>query len=60
MSRGALEEILARAVDDDPFRRLLLLVPAEAVAGYDLTGQERQALIAGDLRRILLVIEGPR
>lgn len=54
MSRQALEEILARAMEDQEFRSRLLREPEPALAGYDLTAQERDALIAGDLRQVLL------
>jgi hypothetical protein len=54
MSRQALEEVLARAMEDHDFRSRLLRDPEPALAGYDLSPQERDALIAGDLRRVLL------
>ncbi len=54
MSRLALEEILARAIEDERFRDRLLEAPAEALEGYDLSAIERQALISGDLRGLLL------
>lgn len=57
MSRQALEEVLARAMEDNQFRGRLLHEPAEALDGYDLSPQERQALIAGDLRQLLLTVE---
>lgn len=53
MSRLALEEILARAMEDERFRDLLLRSPAEALAGYDLSEEERGAMIAGDLKDLL-------
>lgn len=58
MSREVLEEILARALEDDAFRARLLAAPADALEGYALTDGERDALIAGDLRAILLA-SGP-
>jgi hypothetical protein len=54
MSRQAIEEVLARAMEDEEFRLRLLREPEPALKGYDLTPQERDALIAGDLRRVLL------
>ncbi len=56
MSRQALEEVLARAMEDDSFREWLLAAPAEALDGYDLSVEELQAFIAGDLRSVLLVM----
>ncbi len=53
MSRVALEEILARAVEDHTFRQRLLQSPAEALAGYELSHAEREALIAGNLLELL-------
>ncbi len=57
MSRDVLEEILARAMEDDAFRKRLLTAPSQAVEGYQLTPQERQAFISGDLRQILLAAD---
>jgi hypothetical protein len=59
MSRNVLEEILARAMEDDAFRSRLLAAPAQALESYHLTPQERQAFIAGDLRQILLAADLP-
>lgn len=57
MSRDVLEEILARAMEDDAFRARLLTTPAQALESYQLTAQERHAFIAGDLREILLAVD---
>lgn len=57
MSRETLEEILARAVEDDAFRLRLLSAPAEALAGYNLSIEERQAFLAGSLRELLLTLD---
>jgi hypothetical protein len=54
MSRQVVEEVLARAMEDEQFRRRLLREPEPALRTYDLTPAEREALIAGDLRRVLL------
>ncbi len=59
MSRDILEEILARAMEDDAFRNQLLTAPAQALQSYQLSPQERQAFIAGDLRQILLAVDLP-
>lgn len=53
MSLEALGEILARASEDEGFRRRLAQSPEEALAGYDLTPEEREALLGGALRQIL-------
>lgn len=53
MSRVALEEILARALEDARFRERLLQSPVDALIGYDLSVEEREALIAGNLKEIL-------
>jgi len=57
VSREKLEEILARAIEDDAFRTRLLAAPAEALAGYDLSAEERQAFLAGSLRELLLTLD---
>ena len=54
MSREALEEIMARAMQDDEFRARLLAAPRKALEDYVLTDQERDVFIAGDLRGLLL------
>ena len=54
MSREVLEEILARAIEDNAFRTHLLDAPGEALEGYTLTDRERDAFIAGDLRELLM------
>jgi hypothetical protein len=59
MSRDAIEEILARAIEDEQFRARLLQAPGDAVEGYDLTPEERRALLSGDLRSILLAVNAP-
>lgn len=57
MSRAALEEILARAIEDHTFRERLLQSPSEALAGYDLSEEERQAFIAGNLQELLRSVD---
>jgi len=57
VSRVALEEILARAIEDHRFRERLLHSPAEALSGYDLSEEERQAFIAGNLRELLRSVD---
>jgi hypothetical protein len=48
MSRQALESILGRCVMDDDYRVLLFASPDHALAGYELTREERAALLAVD------------
>jgi len=57
MSRDVLEEILARALEDDTFRSRLLTAPAQALESYQLSPQERLAFISGDLWQILLAAD---
>jgi hypothetical protein len=44
MSHNNVEQIISRAVVDEQFRELLFTSPNEALAGHDLTADERQAL----------------
>ena len=48
MSRDALTQALARASADAAFRSQLQSNPESALAGYDLTPEERAALMRGD------------
>lgn len=48
MSQQALEAILGRCVMDDDYRTLLFADPDQALAGYQLTQEERAALLAVD------------
>lgn len=57
VSREKLEEILARAMEDGAFRTRLLSAPSDALAGYELSAQERQAFLAGSLRELLLTLD---
>ena len=44
MSHQDVEQIICRAVVDEQFRELLFTSPNEAMAGHDVTADERQAL----------------
>jgi hypothetical protein len=44
MSHKAVEEIISRAVVDTQFREQLFSAPDEALAGHDLTEDEKTAL----------------
>lgn len=52
MSRYAVNSLLYRLKKDPAFRATFLADPASAVAGADLTGDERSAFVARDMRRI--------
>ncbi len=49
MSDQAVLEIIDRAVQDAGFRGLLERAPDEALAGYDLTAEERALFRSGTL-----------
>jgi len=57
VSQEVLQEILARALEDGRFRQRLLDDPDRALHGYDLSTEEREALIAGNLRDLLLTVD---
>ena len=44
MSAKKLEQIIARAVEDEKFRELLLTSPEQALRDYDLSIEERALL----------------
>ena len=48
MPLQGLNEALDRAASDEDFARQLRDNPEQALAGYDLTAEERRALQAGD------------
>ena len=50
--KEAIIEILARAADDRKFLARLAENPSTVLQEYELTLEERAALISGDLRRI--------
>jgi len=50
--KEAILEILARAADDHKFLARLVENPSRVLQEYDLTMEEKAALISGDLRRI--------
>lgn len=49
MSIYTVQEVAYRALHDRDFRAELLRAPEEALAGEDLTAEERSALLAGDV-----------
>ena len=48
----AVLAVLDRAAEDNAFLARLANNPAEALKEYDLTDEEKTALIAGDIRKI--------
>jgi hypothetical protein len=50
--REAILQILARAADDHKFLARLAEDPAKVLKEYDLSAEEKAALISADLRRI--------
>jgi hypothetical protein len=44
VTQAVLKEVIGRAVADEQFRSLLLTDPSTALAGYDLSDEERQLL----------------
>jgi len=52
MSRYAVNSLLYRLKKDPAFRGAYLADPAAALAGADLSADERAAFIARDMRRI--------
>ena len=52
MSRQVVEQIVGRMVTDPEFRNLLFSDPDQALAGYDLTMDERQAILSTESKNI--------
>ncbi|HKW77487.1 MAG TPA: Os1348 family NHLP clan protein [Candidatus Limnocylindria bacterium] len=50
MTQAARDAILERAMTDPAFRSLLARDPAKALAGYDLTSEERAMFQTGTAR----------
>ncbi len=50
--KEAILKILSRAADDHKFLARLAEDPARVLRDYDLTGEEKAALVSADLRRI--------
>ncbi len=48
MSKQTVEAVIGKAIMDAEFRKALIADPEKALAGYDLTEQEKAALKALD------------
>ena len=55
MSQEALAQLIERASTDATFRSQLQSHPESALKGYDLTGDERAALLSGDSGKLQLL-----
>jgi hypothetical protein len=45
MSKQAMEAVLGRCVLDDDYRKLFFAAPDQALVSYELTSEERAALL---------------
>lgn len=52
MTKDSVNRLIQRAISDAAFRRELQRDPARALAGFDLTADERAAVISGDPARL--------
>ena len=52
MSKEALTQVVERASQDANFRQQLASNPERALAGFDLTAEERAALMSGDTKQL--------
>jgi hypothetical protein len=52
MSQQVVEQVIGRAVTDPEFRNLLFSDPDQALAGYDLTEEERKAILAMESKHV--------
>lgn len=52
MSKSSVQQVIQRAVSDAAFRRQLQREPAKALAGFDLTADERASIAGGDPARL--------
>jgi hypothetical protein len=53
MSKQAVEQVLMRALGDGDFRALLRTDPDAALARFNLTDEERQAILTGNRAALL-------
>jgi hypothetical protein len=52
MSQTAVEQVIGRMVTDPEFRNLVFSNPDQALAEYDLTMDERQAILALESKHV--------
>ena len=52
MSKQGVQQVIQKAVSDAAFRRQLQREPAKALAGFDLTADERASVTGGDPARL--------
>lgn len=52
MSLSGVQAVIGRAATDAEFRKLLMENPEEALQGYDLTEEEKQALTSLDTEKL--------
>lgn len=52
MSAYQLNKLCHRTLNDDAFREAMKRQPETAIAEFDLTAPEREALLAGDVARL--------
>ena len=52
MSKSSVQQVIQKAVSDAAFRRQLQREPAAALAGFDLTAEERSSIAGGDPARL--------
>ncbi|HEY7066910.1 MAG TPA: Os1348 family NHLP clan protein [Chloroflexota bacterium] len=53
MSKRGVEQVLMRALGDGDFRKHLQDQPDTALTGFDLTDEERAAILGGDKNALL-------
>jgi hypothetical protein len=52
MSKSGLEALAQKAMSDESFRRQLKENPEAALAGYDLTAEEKAAIKSGNAAKL--------
>jgi hypothetical protein len=53
MSKRAVEQVLMRLLGDSDFRAQLRTDPQQALAAFDLTDAEREAILQADISALL-------
>ncbi len=52
MSKAGIEQVISKLLIDADFRKAVAANPREALAGYDLTAEERDQLASIDLSNV--------